>query len=100
MIKNNSKFFKSLYIDKKRKQTTKKNIAKGMVISGLLTIVLSTGSLFINRNEIESLSSQRKRLLEYNNQIYSIALQNPSTYNQNITRINDLEARVKALELK
>lgn len=79
-------------------QTTKKSIAKGMIISGLLAIVLSGVGSFINRNEIENLSIQKRRLLDYNNQIYSIALENPSTYNQNVKRINDLEEEIKNYE--
>lgn len=80
------------------KQKTKKNFAKGIIISGLLTIVLSGAGSLINRSEIERASQQKRRLLEYNNQIYSISLQNPSTYNQNVAKINELEEEIRGYQ--
>ncbi len=80
------------------KQETRKKFARGMVISGLLAIALSGAGSFINRIEIDKSYRQKSRLLEYNKEIYSISLDNPSVYNENVAKIRDIGEKIRDYE--
>jgi len=79
-------------------QKTIKNIARGMMISGLAAILLSGAGCFMKGSEIANLSTQKKRLQDFNNQIYYLSLQKPTAYNENVAKIDTLDKMIRSYE--